>query len=102
MSQSESLTRPIIGIEDRTAQEVFDIMCDRIAAWNRRPSTADRGGEVEAIVSDAFREFCVRDWNKPSWWGSEDTERFVARLSARIRSALATTAGESPASGNGG
>lgn len=26
------LTRPIIGIEHRTAQEVFDIMCDRIRA----------------------------------------------------------------------
>ncbi len=29
MTQSD-LTRPIIGIENRTAQEVFDIMCDRI------------------------------------------------------------------------
>ena len=27
---SSDLTRPIIGIENRTAQEVFDIMCDRI------------------------------------------------------------------------
>lgn len=26
---TERLTRPIIGIENRTAQEVFDIMCDR-------------------------------------------------------------------------
>lgn len=26
------LTRPIIGIENRTAQEVFDIMCDRLRA----------------------------------------------------------------------
>ena len=26
---SDDLTRPIIGIENRTAQEVFDIMCDR-------------------------------------------------------------------------
>ena len=25
-----NLTRPIIGIENRTAQEAFDIMCDRI------------------------------------------------------------------------
>jgi hypothetical protein len=24
------LTRPIVGIENRTAQEVFDIMCSRI------------------------------------------------------------------------
>jgi hypothetical protein len=27
---TKSLTRPIAGIENRTAQEVFDIMCDRI------------------------------------------------------------------------
>jgi len=27
---TEALTRPIIGIENRTAQETFDIMCDRI------------------------------------------------------------------------
>lgn len=28
----ETVTRPIIGIENRTAQEVFDIMCDRFKA----------------------------------------------------------------------
>jgi len=27
---TDALTRPIIGIENRTAQETFDIMCDRI------------------------------------------------------------------------
>jgi iron-sulfur cluster repair protein YtfE (RIC family) len=27
---SNDITRPIIGIENRTAQEVFDIMCDRV------------------------------------------------------------------------
>jgi|GEM_PF-5931835 len=27
---TDALTRPIIGIENRTAQEAFDIMCDRI------------------------------------------------------------------------
>ena len=30
MTAPTELTRPIIGIENRTAQEVFDIMCDRI------------------------------------------------------------------------
>lgn len=29
-SKVEAMTRPIIGIENRTAQETFDIMCDRI------------------------------------------------------------------------
>lgn len=32
MSKLEELTRPIIGIENRTAKEVFDIMCDRFTA----------------------------------------------------------------------
>ena len=31
----EAVLRPIVGIENRTAQEVFDIMCDRI---RRRPA----------------------------------------------------------------
>lgn len=30
------LARPIIGIENRTAQEVFDMMCDRIIGRERR------------------------------------------------------------------
>jgi hypothetical protein len=30
MMFDKNLTRPIIGIESRTAQEVFDIMTDRI------------------------------------------------------------------------
>lgn len=30
MNLRDELTRPIVGIENRTAQEVFDIMCDRI------------------------------------------------------------------------
>lgn len=30
---TNDLTRPIIGIENRTAQEVFDIMCSRFTAY---------------------------------------------------------------------
>lgn len=113
MSQSESLTRPIIGIEDRTAQEVFDIMCDRIAAWNRRPSTADRGGAVEpseaeveaAIVAEA--DAINKTHGDPGHavqWPDDFTPdeqhcrregmRAGLKAAARIRSALATTAGE--------
>jgi len=36
MTEIAELTRPIVGIENRTAQEVFGIMVDRISAWNRR------------------------------------------------------------------
>lgn len=32
------LTRPIVGIENRTAQEVFDIMCDRLRAASPAPA----------------------------------------------------------------
>lgn len=39
------LTRPIIGIENRTAQEVFDIMCDRI----RHAPLLPREGVVEEL-----------------------------------------------------
>lgn len=43
------LTRPIIGIENRTAQEAFDIMCDRI----RHALATQHRREAEA----GFREF---------------------------------------------
>lgn len=50
------LTRPIIGIENRTAQEVFDIMCDRI-----RSAEAKLAG-VEDRVKEAWalgrRSYC--------------------------------------------
>jgi hypothetical protein len=38
----DALTRPIIGIENRTAGEVFDIMCDRIRG--KLSSVAGGGG----------------------------------------------------------
>jgi DNA-binding PucR family transcriptional regulator len=37
--------RPIIGVENRTAQEVFDIMCDRIRA--ALEAAERRAGEAE-------------------------------------------------------
>lgn len=37
------LTRPIIGIENRTAQEVFDIMSDRIRAHISAPPDGEVG-----------------------------------------------------------
>lgn len=44
--------------------------------------------DVRSIVAEAFRQFCIHDWNRPHYWGEADTERFVGRLSSRIRSAL--------------
>lgn len=56
IEQREGLTRPIIGIENRTAQEVFDIMCDRIvrrlAAEQTRASTPAVDREAVARVND--------------------------------------------------
>jgi hypothetical protein len=40
----ERLTRPIIGIDNRSALEVFDIMADRIRA--ALPSVQEGEGEV--------------------------------------------------------
>lgn len=59
------LTRPIIGIENRTAQEAFDIMADRIRSALRsepRPST-ERGefsGAPSSTISEGLRPcpFC--------------------------------------------
>ncbi|MGB3833752.1 MAG: hypothetical protein WA975_18025 [Mesorhizobium sp.] len=50
---TNDLTRPIIGIENRTAQEVFDIMCDR---FRRAPLPSPAPGVVEALrgAHDAF------------------------------------------------
>ena len=52
------LTRPIIGIENRTAQEVFDIMCDRI----RSRLSASIPAEIEAVLKEAWalgrRSYC--------------------------------------------
>lgn len=63
MTESNELTRPIIGIENRSAQEVFDIMCDRIrhALALRTPSDGVTDEMVEraarAIDPDAFSDY---------------------------------------------
>lgn len=46
-AEVERLTRPIVGIEHRTAQEVFDIMADRIrlAIARSGSATTAKGGE---------------------------------------------------------
>lgn len=43
-----SITRPIIGIENRTPQEVFDMMCDRIKA---AAPVREEGGAVLTGIS---------------------------------------------------
>lgn len=46
----ERLTRPIIGIENRTAQEAFDIMADRI---RHSVMQGGVGGLREALTATA-------------------------------------------------
>jgi len=50
----DELTRPIIGIENRTAQEVFDIMCDRMLALRKRVGEQDR--IIEFVTRWSWRE----------------------------------------------
>ena len=45
----ERLTRPIIGIENRTAQEAFDIMADRIRSAALKSSGMDEA--IESVIS---------------------------------------------------
>jgi hypothetical protein len=45
---SESLTRPIVGIENRTAQEAFDIMVDRIRRDSQPPQLQMTGEDLTA------------------------------------------------------
>lgn len=42
MSDDNELLRPVIGIENRTAQEVFDIMCDRFRSTIERLSAIEQ------------------------------------------------------------
>ena len=47
---SDDLTRPIIGIENRSALEVFDIMCDRIRGAAKASATVDESVRVAAAL----------------------------------------------------
>lgn len=50
----EEMVRPIIGIENRTAQEAFDIMCDRILSrLTRSVRTSDLTEEEVKAIRDA-------------------------------------------------
>lgn len=57
--EAADLTRPIIGIENRTAQEVFDIMCDRIKLAPPAPAGRGDGPITKEDLADALDCF----WN---------------------------------------
>lgn len=62
MNEIENAVRPIIGIENRTPQEVFDIMCDRIkrtsAAIAAMREWVDAENQRLRGEVDALREDC--------------------------------------------
>ena len=63
------LTRPIIGIENRTAREVFDIMCDRIrsAALSVPSQGAVKDAEFLAQYLHDECEWPEFDFPQHSW-----------------------------------
>ena len=63
MADHAELTRPIVGIENRTAQEVFDIMADRIRHALRSHPAAVKG-DAEA-ARDALRELALIKMDLP-------------------------------------
>ncbi|MCD4509757.1 hypothetical protein LQT97_00770 [Brucella pseudogrignonensis] len=54
VKDAPNLTRPLIGIENRTAQEVFDIMCDRIMSAIE-PAPSPRAQALEEAAQVAYR-----------------------------------------------
>ncbi|MCO5157521.1 MAG: hypothetical protein M9945_12375 [Aquamicrobium sp.] len=53
---ASDLTRPIIGIENRTAQEVFDIMCDRFRMPEAEAEALSRTGAVKVLEAKRITE----------------------------------------------
>lgn len=111
---SENLTRPIIGIENRTAQEVFDIMCARFTraqqAGEPKP-VAWRIQELNGPWMVSTDPLFVRLWSDHGWKveplfthtpkADPDVVRLVeaARLARRYAGvAIASATGRSPAS----
>jgi hypothetical protein len=100
VSETEQLLRPIIGIECRTAQEVFDIMCDRFRRASPAPA-ASRGWEpIETWKPVAFAHWpylsalvyadgqvMEADWkpndNPPEtgeWWPANTDDEYGSRI----------------------
>jgi hypothetical protein len=73
MTEITNLCRPIIGIENRTAQEAFDIMADRIrAALSSR--SAEAGKPVVKLTEEAID--AVVSGAEVEWSYHEDNDRY--------------------------
>lgn len=75
-------TRPIIGIENRTAQEVFDIMCDRL-----RTALATSKAERDAAHNKAIEKAAegVKPRVKPLVWDKGFAHTFVGIFYRYVR-----------------
>ena len=98
---SENITRPIIGIENRTAQEVFDIMVARIEA-TPAPSNNVAGSDSESELADKLAEAIKeRDHFYNQWsacWApltprSENEKRGFERVLAILKTKLSDGGG---------
>ncbi len=65
----DELTRPIVGIENRTAQEVFDIMAARIRRSALSPGSTGETEVTEAMVEAGHET--ARAWTDRYMDGSE-------------------------------
>jgi len=61
------ILRPIIGIENRTAQEVFDIMCDRFRISHSLPSNLPEYGHWFPDLWDAYLADLVGWQDRRNW-----------------------------------
>lgn len=91
MTDITNLCRPIVGIENRTAQEAFDIMADRIRAALSRP--IDPKAEVEPVgwetPSDRARVLYLarKLWNEDQFscaWSEENREHYIIRAAMQL------------------
>lgn len=77
----EELTRPIIGLENRTPQEVFDIMKDRIL----------KGQLAKPDVPDGWKQFVS--------WCADQSGNMVSGNRLSIRATKLLNAAPQPESG---
>lgn len=94
-----NLLRPIIGIENRSAQEVFDIMCDRIK--HASPQPVQDMHELPEVVA-TLRERDGQEFDGEIHLSSAEGEMLITTISSltqkldRAREALEMIAGNRP------
>lgn len=87
----ERLTRPIIGIENRTADEVFDIMADRIRAALSASGLEPLQARVK-VLEGALEPFAaqktideIMKGDEPPEWVNATPERRIELMGERKR-----------------